>query len=187
MLYLQTNQAKTIRSFNPIIMIGLFLVLLLVRTTTFWIAPSVFSNWDLLLPFMVYYGQRRPLFEGLLLWFVLAHLYTLQSVAPVGVFIIYYLLIFVVSRLISEAFFADSGMSILGLMAVLVFLSRIILPLVAGAFNSGWGLWSWNNLHPGILGLNIVLGWLCYLGLGVIDQLTFKGPREILDLGEGIA
>ncbi|NBX81583.1 hypothetical protein EBQ90_00620 [bacterium] len=186
MLYLQTNQAKTIRSFNPIIMIGLFLVLLLVRTTTFWIAPSVFSNWDLLLPFMVYYGQRRPLFEGLLLWFVLAHLYTLQSVAPVGVFIIYYLLIFVVSRLISEAFFADSGMSILGLMQFGISVANHFT-LVAGAFNSGWGLWSWNNLHPGILGLNIVLGWLCYLGLGVIDQLTFKGPREILDLGEGIA
>ena len=147
MLYLQTNQQKTIRSLNPIVMVGFFVVCMLIRTTVFWIFPGFISNWDLLLPFMIYFGQRRPLFEGLLLWFVLAHIYTLQSVAPVGVFVIYYLLIFVIARLVSEAFFATEGLQILGLISVLVILSRLLLPIVAQSFHAGWPIASWRNWH----------------------------------------
>lgn len=172
---------------NPLIVVGLFMGLLLVRTTAFWIAPGFFSNWDLLLPFMIYFGQRRPLFEGLLLWFVLAHLYTLQSVAPVGVFVVYYLVLFVISRLISEAFFAMEGIQIFGLISLLSLLSRLILPLVAQLFNSGWPVWSWRNLQFGMIFTNIVLGWLCYRALSLIDKITFKDARQILDLGEGLA
>jgi len=186
-LYLQTSQQKTIRSVNPLIMVGLFVGLLLIRTTAFWISPSLFSNWDLLLPFMLYFGQRRPLFEGLLLWFILSHLYSLNSVAPMGVFVVYYLILFVIARLISEAFFATEGIQILGLISVLAVSSRFILPLVAKGFNSGWPIWSWRNLHLGMIFTNIVLGWICYRGLSFVDKITFKDARQILDLGEGLA
>jgi hypothetical protein len=187
LLYLQTSQQKTIRSVNPLIMVGLFVGLLVIRTTAFWLFPGLFTNWDLLLPFMLYFGQRRPLFEGLLLWFILSHLYSLQSVAPMGVFVVYYLILFVIARLISEVFFATEGIQILGLISLLTLFSRFVLPLVARAFDSGWPVWSWRNLHLGMIITNIFVGWICYQILGFVDKITFKDPRQILDLGEGLA
>lgn len=168
-------------------MVVLFVGLLLVRTSAFSVFPKVFSSWDILLPFMLYFGQRRPLFEGLLLWFILSHLYTLQSVAPIGVFVVYYLILFVISRLISEAFFATEGIQILGLISILSILSRVLLPIVARGFGSGWPIWSWRNLHLGVIVTNIVVSWFCYLALSFIDRITFKDARQILDLGEGLA
>jgi len=168
-------------------MIGLFLGLALIRTTGFWVAPSILGRWDILLSFMIYFGQRRPLFEGLLLWFVLAHLFTLQSVAPVGVFVIYYLVFFLLARLISEAFYADTGLSILVLIFLLSVLSRLVLPGVASLFDSGWKVFSWSNLYPGLLLTNTLLGWCCYLILKWLDKVTFKAARQEVELSEGIA
>ena len=34
---------------------------------------------------------------------------------------------------------------------------------------------------------NIFVGWICYQILGFVDKITFKDPRQILDLGEGLA
>jgi len=168
-------------------MVFLFVGLLLLRTSAFRVFPGFFSRWDFLLPFIVYFGQRRPLFEGLLLWFILAHLYSLQSVAPFGVFVVYYLILFVISRLISEVFFATEGIQILALLSVLSLLSRVILPLVAKGFGSGWPVLSRSNLHLGVIFANIVLSWICFLGLSFVDRITFKDSRQILDLGEGLA
>lgn len=168
-------------------MIGFFLTLTLVRTTLFWVAPSVLGNWDILLPFMIYFGQRRPLFEGLLLWFILAHLYTLQSVGPVGVFAIYYLIFFVLARLISEAFYAHTGLSILILIFLLSILSRFVLPGVASLFDCGWKVFAWSNFHPALLMTNTVLGWLCYLSLEGVDKVTFKDARQDVEFSEGLA
>jgi hypothetical protein len=168
-------------------MIGLFFLFALLRTTVFWLAPGMLGRWDILLPFMIYFGQRRPLFEGLLMWFVLSHLYTLQSVAPVGVFVIYYLVIFAVARLISEAFYANTGLSILVLIFILSVVSRFILPAVAGSFESGWRVFTWSNLHPAIFLTNTLLGWFSYLLLEVLDKVTFKVARQDVELSEGLA
>lgn len=149
-------------------------------------APRLLGQWDLLLAFMIYFGQRRPLFEGLLLWFFLSHLYSLQSVAPVGVFVIYYLIIFLLSRLTSEVFYAASGMSVFGLLALITLASRFILPGVAQGFESGWAVFSWRNLHPFLLLTNIFFGWLSYMGLVAIDKFSGKDSRQILDLQEGL-
>jgi len=167
-------------------MVGFFVVLLLIRTTGLGIVPSMLSQWDLLLPFMVYFGQRRPLFEGLMLWFFLAHIYSLQSVAPVGLFVVYYLIVFLISRLTSEFFYASSGLSVLGLIAILSFVSRLMLPLVAESFGSGWSILSWRNLHPGLLFTNCLCGWLCFMILALLDKVSGKDARQILDLQEGI-
>lgn len=185
-MYLQTNQPRTIRSLNPIFMIGFFLVLLVVRTTGYFLAPTLLVQWDILLPFMIYFGQRRPIFEGLLLWFFLAHIYSLQSVAPVGLFVVYYLIIFLASRLTSEVFYATSSGAVLGLIALVALISRFVLPLVAQGFQSGWSVFSWRNLHPGTFLINTFLGWICYFVLGAIDKISGKDSRQILDLHEGI-
>ena len=165
-------------------MVGFFVFLMLLKTTAFWLAPNFFSHWDLLLPFMVYFGQRRPVFEGLLLWFILAHIYTLQSSAPIGVFVIYYLIFFALARLLSEAFYASSSLSVLGLMAILAFLSRIILPVIGDSFQSGWPIMSWRNLHIGFLVYNTFAGWFCYLIIAGLDKITFKAARQNIELGE---
>ncbi len=167
-------------------MIGFFLVLLILRTTGYFLAPSLLMQWDILLPFMIYFGQRRPIFEGLLLWFLLAHLYSLQSVAPVGLFVVYYLIVFLASRFSSEFFYATSGGAVLGLIAVVALFSRFVLPLVAEGFESGWSIFSWRNLHPGAFFINTLCGWLCYMGLGTLDKLSGKDSRQILDLHEGL-
>lgn len=168
-------------------MIGFFIGLLLIKTTGFWLAPGLLGNWDLLLPFMVYFGQRRPLFEGLLLWFVLAHLYTLQSVAPVGVFVIYYLVVFIASRLVSEAFYATTGLSILVMMFVMFILSRFVLPGIANLFDCGWSVFSWRNLQPGLIIGNTLFGLIIFGLLSFLDKMTCKVARQEVELSEGIA
>lgn len=165
-------------------MVGLFVFLMLLKTTAYWLSPGFFGHWDLLLPFMVYFGQRRPVFEGLLLWFILAHIYTLQSAAPIGVFVVYYLIFFTLARLLSEAFYASSSLSVLGLMAILAVLSRILLPLIADSFQSGWSILSWRNLHIGFLLCNTFAGWFCYLIIAALDKITFKAARQNIELGE---
>ncbi|NBX91848.1 MAG: hypothetical protein EBZ49_02565 [Proteobacteria bacterium] len=184
MLYPQSNQQKLLRSLNPVFMVGFFLVLMLVKTTAYWLSPWFLGHWDILLPFMVYFGQRRPVFEGLLLWFILAHLYTLQSAAPIGVFVIYYLLFFGLARLLSETFYATTSLSVLGLMAVLSVLSRVVLPFIANSFESGWPLMSWRNLHIGFLLCNTFAGWICYLVISALDKITYKADRLNIELGE---
>ena len=104
-----------------------------------------------------------------------------------GVFVVYYLILFVIARLISEVFFATEGIQILGLISVLTLFSRFVLPLVARAFDSGWPVWSWRNLNLGMIITNIVTGWICYQGLSFVDRITFKDARQILELGEGLA
>lgn len=167
-------------------MIGLFVLFLLIRTTSTNLFPTFLVRWDFLLPFVIYFGQRRPLFEGLLLWFIMSHWYSLESAAPIGCLAIYYLIIYLCSRILSETVFAADGFQIITLLFSLSLLSRFLLPWVAHFFGAGWSVFSWRNLNPFFLISDLILNTVTFYVLLGVDKISAKEPRPILDLNEGI-
>lgn len=158
--------------------------LLLFRTAWEPILPGFYRRWDVLLPFMVYFGQRRSLPEGLILALFTSHLYSLCSAAPIGVFTTHYLILFSVARLLSYVIYANTWFSILVLMFSLAILSRIILTLVATAFGHGWPLFAPGNfIWWGPL-LNSVTGYIIYRMVEMLDRVTYKVPRINIELSE---
>ena len=184
MYFLQPGQKRLITSFNPVF-VGLFvLVLILIRTTSEPVIPAVLRQWDLLLPAIIYVGQRRGLFEGLLLVLFLSHLYSLCSAAPIGVFVVHYLLIFALARLLIYVIYANNWLSVSGLILFLSFISRILLPIVAKAFGHSWSIVSFQNFVWWSLLINTFVGFIVYAFLGTLDRLTYKAPPSNIELDE---
>lgn len=160
-------------------------VLILARTTLERMLPNLFRHWDVLLPFMVYFGQRRSLPEGLILSLFTSHLYSLSSIAPIGVFTSLYLVLFLVARLLSYVIYANAWVSILLLMLSLSLASRILLTLIATLFGHGWPLFATGNFIWWSLLFNAGMGFLTYTWLETLDRMTYKAPRMSIELGEG--
>ena len=156
--------------------------LILVRTTGRPILPGFFHQWDILLPFIVYFAQRRTLPEGLILSLFTSHLYSLSSAAPFGVFAAHYLILFVIARLLTLAIYANTWFSGLLLMLSLSLVSRIVLTLVAGGFGHGWPFFSTGNFVWWGLLLNALIGYLVFGFCGILDQLTCKSPKINIEL-----
>lgn len=184
MFFLQASQKRLLSSLNPVFVVGLLLCTLVFRTTSKALLPTFMVDWDLLLPFAVYLGQRRTVVEGLILTLFLSHLVALCSSAPMGVFPIYYFVIFGIARLVSYVVYASSLVSVLSLMVILSILSRFILPLVAGFFDHAWPVFSWANLSLSGFVLNATLGVVFYVALELLDRLTYKAPRVNIELSE---
>jgi hypothetical protein len=158
--------------------------LILVRTTFDPLLPWVVRQSDILLPFVVYLGQRRSLPEGLIVSLFASHLYSLCSAAPIGVFTTHYLILFCIARLLSYVTYANHWYSILLLMLSLSFIGRIELALIAALFGHGWGILAEGMGLWGHLLLNTGMGYLIYWALGTLDNLTFKAPRINIELSE---
>jgi hypothetical protein len=169
-------------SLNPLFFIGAVFFLILVKTSLYPFAPTLVQRWDLLLPFVVFFGQRRSLPEGIILSLFSSHIYSLCSSAPLGVFTTTYLLVFAAARLISYVAFASTSVSILLLMIALSLSSRIVLPIVAQFFHRGWPVLSFDNLVVWSVLLNGVGGWAVYVGLESLDLFTHKAPRNNIEL-----
>lgn len=181
MFYLQPNQKRLLSSLNPLFFILAVFGLILAKTACYPLAPHFVQKWDLLLPFVVFFGQRRGLAEGIILSLFSAHLFSLSSGAPLGVYTTAYLAIFAVARLISYVVYAQTLVSILLLMIGLSLLSRVILPLVAGFFHDAWPILSFSNLVWWSIFLNGVAGWAIYVVLVLIDRLTNKVARNSIE------
>lgn len=147
--------------------------------------PTILRQWDLLLPFVVYVGQRRTLIEGILLVLFMSHLFSLASVAPIGVFAVYYLLLFFLARLLVYAVFANTWITILGVLFLVSIVSRFLLPFVTLFFGFSWTLLSFKNLMVGSFFVNAILGLLFYLTLNLVDRVTFKVNALSIALAEG--
>jgi len=167
-------------------MVFLFLGGLLIRTSCISLLPTFLIRWDFLLPFMIYFGQRRPLFEGLLLWFIMSHWYSLESSAPIGSLVIFYLSIYVISRLLSETVFAADAIQVFTLFFIMMVFSRLTLPWVTSFFGAGWKIFSWRNLNPIWFATDFILNCSTFYFLMGVDKLTAKEARPVLDLNEGI-
>lgn len=184
MYFLQPGQKRFLSSLNPVLLGGFVYFLILFRTTSEAALPSVLRHWDLLLPFVVYVGQRRTIVEGLLLVLFMSHLFSLGSAAPIGLFAVHYLVIFLVARLLVYAIYANSWFSILWLIFLLGLLSRVTLPIVAHFFGHGWPVLTLRNFVPGALILNALFGLVTYGILGVIDRMTFKVGATNIELAD---
>jgi hypothetical protein len=181
--FLESGQKRLLTSLNPLLLVVLVTGIILVRTTAEPIMPVGFRRWDLLLTVMIYIGQRRSIHEGLLLVLFISHIFSLASSAPIGVFVIYSLIVFVGARALSYVIFADQWLSILAVIGAFSVVARIIMPLVASAFGHGWPVISWENLHPlGIL-LNTFLGLGIYWALSFLDAITLKAPPANIEIG----
>lgn len=183
MLFLNPSQRRFLSSLNPVLLGGLVYILIIFRTTSEATMPTVLRQWELLLPFVIYVGQRRALLEGVLLVLFMTHLYSLNSVAPIGVFAIHYVAIFFAARLLIYAVYANTWTSILTLIFLLSFASRILLPLIADGFGHGWAILSWRNIMLGSLFINSGLGLVTYWALALIDKVTYKVAPINIELG----
>jgi len=180
--FLQPSQKKFLESINPVVIVLLFYVVMVGRTTVEYVFPTVFRHWDILLPFIVYFGQRRSVAEGLTLSILTAHFYSLSSSAPIGVFVLHYLSLFIVARVLSYVIYANRWVSILLLMLSLSLLARIISVPIASLFGHSWGS-SFSNFGIGLI-VNTLLGYCFYRFIGMVDRLTFKTPAVNIEILE---
>ena len=141
-------------------------------------------QWDLLLPFIIYFGQRRRLAEGLILALFTSHLFSLSSAAPIGVFTAGYLVIFLVARLLSYVIYADTWFSITLLIAGMAVLNRMAITAIAAAFGHGWPIFSSETFVVWGIFLNAAVGCFFYLLVEGVDRLTFKVPPSNIELSE---
>src|SRR5205085_322153 len=97
------------------------------------------------------------------------HLFSLSSAAPIGVFTVYYLIVFVGARLLSYVIYADQWLSILAMTAAFALCARFVLPGVAFGFGHGWPVFSWENMDWGGLFFNTFFGLGIYWILSRLD------------------
>jgi hypothetical protein len=165
-------------------MLGLAVTLLAFRATMDPWFPVIGGRWDVLFAFTVYLGQRRTWLEGGALALFSAHLYTLSSVAPAGVFIIQYFLLFVIARLASYTIYANRMASIISLLLVLSLANRVMLQLISAGFGHSLYAFSAPRELIAFLVVNTVTGFFLYLTMNLIDRATFKVPRINIELKE---
>lgn len=185
MFFLQANQKRLLNSLNPLVMVGFVFVLIMVRTTGDAIVPKLFRSWEILLPFVVYLGQRRSLPEGLILTLFAGHLFSLSSAAPIGLFAIHYLIIFILARLLSYVTFVSRWYAVVVLLFALGFVAHFTLTVISAFFGHGWPVFREFGQALARCFLNAIFGLGIYSFLSLLDKFTFKAPRINIELAEG--
>lgn len=159
-------------------------LVVVLRSTLLPAWPGLVRNWDVLLPFIAYFGQRRSLGEGVLLTMASSHLYSLCSAAPIGVYATHYLVLFFLARLISYAVFATAWFSTFLSIGILALVGRFTLTAVANSFGHGWPLFTWANLSPFAILWNTLAGFAGFHLLVLVDRATYKTARANIELIE---
>jgi hypothetical protein len=184
LFFLPQSQKRLLDSLNPLFLVGLVFGVILIRTTWEPLLPRFFHHWDVLLPFIIYFGHRRSMPEGIILSLFASHLYSLNSSAPIGVFTTHYLILFAVARLLSYVVYANRWFSVFLLLFSLTLLSRMVLAVTAGFFGHGWTVFSFSNFVWWAVLFNSVIGSLFFWMLELLDRATFKAPRINIELSE---
>lgn len=187
MYFLQPSQKRLLSSLTPLFVIAIVFGLMLLRTAWKPILPSSLQSWDVLLPFVVFFGQRRSIPEGLILALFTSHLYSLLSAAPIGVFTTHYLILFFVARAVAYSLYASNSVSIVLLLIVLGFVSRLVLPWVASLFGHSWPVLSFANFPLMGMLATAFFGFILYALLVGLDRITSKTPEETIEFsGDGL-
>lgn len=163
-------------------MLASYVLLMLLFSAMKPILPGFCQRWDVLLPFALYFGQRRSFAEGICLTVVAAHSYTLVSSAHFGLHMIHYLFYFSIARLASYVLYANRWYSIAGLVFLSAIMSRITLPLLASAFGHGWPVLSGWNLDLSVILSQPFYGYVVYRYCVTMDAITFKLPPAKIEL-----
>ena len=187
MFYLQPQQKKLLSSFNPIIVVSVVGIALVFKSSVATFISSNFKLWELLLPFLIYWGQRRGLTEGIILTLFCSHLVSISSGAPIGIYACVSFIIYLGARLVSLALYAETWATILALVSLFSFLLRFVMAGVGFFFGytriSDWWSLPWGNY----LMINAILGLSTFYFLQILDKITFKmTPSEIEISGEAL-
>lgn len=179
------NRKKILNSLNPLLIVAFAGFLIVCKTTLKSFAPSILDNFNFFIPFLIFFGQRRSLPEGIILTLFLSHIYSLNSAAPIGVFTTEFLALYILSRLLSLAVFAQEWYSTLILLFTLSLLDRLLLGIVAAFFGHGgsefFSAWVW-ICH---LFWNTFFGVFIFKILLWMDIKTYKAPQIMIELSEG--
>lgn len=182
MFFLQTNQRRLLNSLNPLVIVLFVFLLILLRTTFDPLLPWWVRRTDVLLPCVIYFGQRRNLFEGLVLALFVGHLYSLCSAAPIGLFTTHYLFLFLLSRVVAYVVYANFWYIIIPLIFCLALVSRISLVLMATFFSHGWSIGAEVSDIVGWVISTTLAGYWIFWGLAWIDRVSYKAPSQSIEL-----
>lgn len=178
---LPASQKRILNSFNPLFCVLFVIALVLLRTFLESLGWSWVDRWDVLLAFAIYIGQRRSLVEGLIVTLFVSHVLALNAVAPMGVLVTHYVILFLGAHALGGVLYASSRLSVLTMLFVFAILSRFLYPILASMLGQSWPMWSWYNLSLFYILLNALVGWLIYMLLISLDRWTYK------DLEGGVA
>jgi len=181
-LYLEPTQRRLLSSLNPIIIVLFAVAIIILKTSLIPLYPKMFQRWDILLPFIIYFGLKRNLIEGLILSILTSHLFSLSSSAPVGFYLAYYTFLFFLIRLISLAIYSDTSTMVLLLIFVSLIFSKLFIPFLAKFF--GYTIPMFGNIGFIEIILNTLSGFLVYWIIWLIDAITFKASISFTDVNE---
>ncbi len=183
MYSLQPKQKNFLETLNPVFVLLFFYTVMIARTTFDSVLPEVFDNLDILLPFIVYFGQRRSVAEGLTLAILSAHFYSLSSSAPVGLFVVHYLVLFFLARGLSYIFYPDRWNTICLALFVLSVVSRLVAWPMAALFEHSLSP-AWGGVVMGWF-FNTVFGYFIFVAIAILDHVTAKASRINIEMSEG--
>lgn len=160
--------------------------MIVVRNGLMPFSPNLVRRWDILLPFLAYFGQHRTAVEGVILALFSGHLFSLCSGAPMGVFASYSLILLVVTRAVTYGVYAGTGISVFLFLAVLSLVSRATVAILSRLFGRGWEFWSIQNFNPLDILFNAMFAWIVYQALVLLDNLTFRAGGRMDYQGSGV-
>ena len=169
-------------NFPLFLLLGAFCIS--VQTSLFQMYPLSYLQPDALLVIVIWYANKRSLWEGGVMTLLLAHMAELHSSAPQGLFYVCYMLIFLATfgfRHLTIIPYLSSIVSITFFASILWKLTHILTLLMLGE-----GLEQWRHtfalLLPGSV-MNAVLAVWLFRWFDRIDWVTFKNPkaRSLMD------
>ncbi len=162
-------------------------MVLLVRSTSAQVLPRMVLTADLLMPFMVFFAQRRSTWEGFILALFCSHLFSLSSSAPIGVFAFFYLALFFLARLMRYGIYASGWISTLLVLFTLSLGGRFLLPVIAGLFGAAWPVFMFSNFPWGGIFFAPIYGLVIFALGEALDRATFKADRVNIEMYEAAA
>lgn len=163
-------------------MVGTVGLALVIKTSMAPFLPSSLRLWELLLPFLIYWGQRRALTEGIILTLFCSHLVSLSSGAPIGIFASVNFLVYLAARLVTLGLYAESWTTILALLSLFSLLLRVLIGTVNLLFGHpafiDWWKFSWAQYWW----VNALFGLALFYFLQLLDHLTFKGNQSEIEM-----
>ncbi len=187
MFFLHPSQKRLLNSLNPVFFVVFVELVLMVRSTSASVLPRMVLTADLLMPFMVFFAQRRSTWEGFILALFCSHLYSLSSSAPIGVFAFFYLALFFLARLMRYGIYASGWISTLLVLFTLSLGGRFLLPLIAALFGAAWPVFTFANFPWGGIFFAPIYGLIIFALGEALDRATFKSDRASMEMYEGAA
>ena len=175
MLQIRKAKSPSLKSLNILLMGAVVVGLLVVKSTLMPILePSLAAFIEPLWVVFLYLGEKRNLLEGLLMTLFFSHLLSLQSGAPVGVFLVCALIVFGIGRSGGRWVHFEAANTFIGWVVFALLAAKLgqwvaswILFGHVAWIGSVWDFFLW-------LGLNIAWAYGGWHLLLAVDRLTHR-------------